>query len=136
MSKRVTALAGALFLVWLLFSPIIALVLIAKVYPDFTFVPMILSILSTYLVLGIIFYHIAKSFGGIIEKQRPEDLIPPEDLIRVRAGLNSDWLNISLLGSPLLLFPPVMATGTRFPIFSGIIGLALFICTCAANWYP
>jgi hypothetical protein len=135
MFKRFTALAGALFLVWLFFSPILALVIMSKLFADVYFLGLLGGVLITYIVLGIIFYQTAKYFG-IVEAPRPEDMIPLEELARVRSDMGGDYLRMALLGSPFILWYPVFALGSTFPVLAGVIGMMIFIATCAANWYP
>jgi hypothetical protein len=135
MTKRVTALAGALFLVWLFFSPIAALLVLSKLFQDFNFFGLVEGILVVYVVLGIVFYQLAKHFG-IVEDSLPEDMIPLREMATIKPDYRSEALKMAVLASPLLLFKPVIIFGAIFPILAGVLGIAIFAVTCAANWYP
>jgi hypothetical protein len=135
MLKRVTALAGSLFLVWLFFSPIIALLVLSRLFQDFNFFRLVGGVLVTYAVLGIIFYNVAKYFG-IVEESRLEDMVPGEETAKLKPDHAGEALKMVVLASPLILFKPVIIFGAMFPIYAGMLGIIIFAVTGAVNWYP
>ena len=135
MLTRVTPLAGALFLIWLFFSPIIGSLILSQLSQDVYFLDVLGGVLLTYVVLGIIFYQVAKQFG-IVEEPQLADMIPLEDVSNLAPDHVGNAFKMLLLSLPLIIFWPVIYFGDTFPILAGLIGTLVFVGTCIANWYP
>ncbi len=132
--KPLTTLAGTLFLLWFLFSPIAALYSYFSIFPESS--PsyfLIVYIVFVYVFFGFFSYYIAKSCGGIFKK--PQTPVYLNGEVRRSSPWYAGVIYLVAL-APALFSKYIIQAAAVSPSLSGILGVLIFCIVALANWYP
>ena len=133
--RRLTTLGGILFLIWL-FAPIIGSWALYKLVPDFNSDAHVVTVVLAYIALGIALYKLGKHFGGFLKKLDNDKPIILTEEVDLRSMDYDTPIQMAIVAATVFGAKYVILLGATSPPLFGKLGLAIFIATCSANWYP
>ena len=140
MHRKITTLAGTLFLIWFLFTPIVALYSYVNFLSKYLGSFFWMYLLLLYAIFGFLAYRIARVRGDIlIPLARPENItsLSMEEMKGVSLNAAPWYAGVIYIASfvPILYGKYVIEFGTSFPLLGSVIGIALCVGVCLVNWY-
>jgi hypothetical protein len=132
-----TSIAGALFLIWFFFSPLLAAGTYFKwVSPEGFLSAFVLYLIAVYALTGIAAYYLTQLCGGIYVKVKEEK---PIDIEQVSFYKDSPWyagiLYLIAAAGPLFLYKHIVGLAAFAPLLSAFLAFVILAATVLANWY-
>jgi hypothetical protein len=136
--RRITTVAGTLFLIWFFFSPLLAAGTYFKWVSPEGFLPAFVPyLISIYALTGNPAYDLAQFCGGIYVKEKEEK---PIDIGQVSFYKDSPWytgvLYIVAAAGPPFLYKYIIGLAAFAPLVCAFLAGVILAGTALANWYP